>query len=255
VRSVRRLTALIAFTRLSLMPGDPIFVATVGFSDLVDGVVKLGALVLVAYALTRLLPVMRQRGFTAKIFGNEVKLNGPTDAVETLSATFKKQIDDLRAQLTALQSHGQTTALEAAEAMAPGRSSARTALWVDDTPENNLFEVGKLNEAGFEVVQVRSTEEAVTRLRQEQFDLVVTDMGRNEHGREVPDAGLRLIDWIRTREREENRPQVPVFMYCSVWAVEHFSQEAVARGATGITSSTTTLLQGIQSAFGGQPQQ
>jgi CheY-like chemotaxis protein len=234
------------------MPAEPILEATVSFSDLVDGIVKLGALVLVAYALTRLLPVMRQRGFTAKIFGNEVQLNGPTEAVETLSATFKKQIDDLRAQVTALQSPGATTGLEAAEAIPPGRASARTALWVDDNPDNNLFEVGKLNEAGFVVTQVTSTDEAVAALRGDRFDLVVTDMGRREHGRDVPDAGLRLVDWIRTREADEQHPPVPVFVYCSAWAVEQLGPQAVDRGATGVTSSTTALLQGIERAFAGQ---
>lgn len=228
--------------------------AAVGFSDLVDGVVKLGALILVAYVVVRLLPVMRQRGFTAKIFGNEVELNGPTDAVETLSETFKKQIDDLRAQVTALQSHGETTVLEAAEAMPPGSESTRIALWVDDRPENNLFEVGKLNEAGFVVTQVTSTDEAVAKLRRDQFDLIITDMGRTEHGRDVPDAGLRLIDWIRKRERDENRPKVPVFIYCSAWAVEYYGAEALARGATGVTSSTTTFLQGLKGTFADQPQ-
>lgn len=223
--------------------------AAVSFSDLVDGVVKLGALVLVGYALARLLPALRERGFTAEIFGNKVQLNGPTDAVERLSTAFEKQIDDLRAQVTALQSPGETSALEAAEALPPGSASTRTALWVDDHPKNNLFEVGKLSDAGFMVTQVTSTEEAVAILRREQFDLVVTDMGRDERGRNVPDAGLRLLDWIRNREREEDRPEIPVVIYCSAWAVEHYGAEAKARGATAVTSSTTTFLQDIKAAF------
>src|SRR4051794_37867518 len=66
------------------------------FSELVDGIVKLGGLAAVVYLIVRLTPTMRERGFTAKIFGNEVTLNGATHAVETLSANFEKQIDDLR---------------------------------------------------------------------------------------------------------------------------------------------------------------
>ena len=89
--------------------------AAAKFADLADGIVKLGALVLVAYALIHLVPAMRQRGFTATIFGNEVKLNGPSEAVETLSENFKKQIDDLRAQLTALQVGGPTPAAKELE--------------------------------------------------------------------------------------------------------------------------------------------
>ena len=104
------------------------------------------------------------------------------------------------------------------------------------------------------MTQVTSTDEAVAELRRAQFDVIITDMGRTEHGRDVPDAGLRLIDWIRKRERDENRPGVPVFIYCSAWAVEHYGAEALARGATGVTSSTTTFLQGLKGTFAGQPQ-
>jgi CheY-like chemotaxis protein len=222
--------------------------ATVRFADLADGVVKLSAVVLVAYALIKLLPYLGQRGFTAKIFGNEVKLNGPTDAVETLSATFKKQIDDLRAQVTALQ-----TKTDSAPAAAHGLTSeaqpARTLLWVDDNPDNNLFEVGELMEAGFVVTQVRSTAEALSRLQEGNFDLVVTDMGRKEHGRRVDDAGLRLIEWIREHEISKTRQQMPVFVYCSDRAIATYGEKAIQSGATGITSSTTGLLRGIREAF------
>ncbi len=224
--------------------------AAAKFADLADGIVKLGALVLVAYALIHLVPAMRQRGFTATIFGNEVKLNGPSEAVETLSENFKKQIDDLRAQLTALQVGGPPPAAKELEgATATASATTRTVLWVDDTPSNNLFEVGKLRDEGFVVTQVESTEAAVAALQQTQFDLIITDMSRIERGRRVDDAGLKLIDWMRRQESGDGVLRTPVFVYASSEAVSTYGQAARDAGAIGITASTTELLQGVAEAF------
>jgi CheY-like chemotaxis protein len=223
--------------------------ATVRFAELVDGIVKLGAIVLVAYALVRLVPAMRQRGFTATIFGNEVKLNSPSEAVETLSSNFEKQIDDLRAQVEALQDGRRTERTVGPDRPPSSGPGVRTVLWVDDNPSNNLFEVGKLRDAGFVVTQVESTDAAVTDLQHSQFDLVITDMSRTEHGRRVDDAGMKLIEWIRRRESSDGRPQTPVFVYCSAWAAAEYGQAARDAGATGVTASTTELLKGIGEAL------
>jgi CheY-like chemotaxis protein len=231
--------------------------ATARFADLVDGILKLGALVLLAYALFRLVPTLRERGFTAKIFGNEVHVDGPSDAVEKLSLNTERQIDDLRAQLTELRSRNATardaatkgTHQPAASTPAPPRT--RTALWVDDEPDNNLFEVGKLREANFVVTQVESTEDAVERLQRDRFDLILTDMGRHENGRWVEDAGLKLIRWIRSKETEQDWDATPVFVYTSSRDVSQYRELVVAERNTQITASPTVLLNSIRELIGG----
>lgn len=64
-------------------------------------------------------------------------------------------------------------------------------LWVDDHPEGNLAEADMLARLQIELVQVRSTEEALARLRSdpEPFDLALSDWQRHAEG---PDACLRL---------------------------------------------------------------
>jgi CheY-like chemotaxis protein len=64
-------------------------------------------------------------------------------------------------------------------------------LWVDDHPEGNLAEADMLARLQIEVVQVRSTEEAMALLQRDQegFDLVLSDWQRHAEG---PDACLRL---------------------------------------------------------------
>jgi CheY-like chemotaxis protein len=218
--------------------------AVVKFADLVDGVLKLAVFALAVFAVVRLLPEMRRRGFSAKVFGSEVTLNGPTDAVETLSDAIEKQIDDLRTQVTGLQS--------AATSRGPGglvtpsgepanrELAFHEVLWVDDRPANNLFETGKLREAGARVTVAITTREAIEALEQKHFDVVITDMQRREDGRDKPEAGIELIDRI-----SENHQDLPVYVYCGKWAVETLGGKARARGARGATASTTQLLEWV----------
>ncbi len=62
-------------------------------------------------------------------------------------------------------------------------------LWVDDYPENNRNECSLLRALGVEVEQVRSTQEAIDKLSQNRYDLLLSDIAR--HG--VADAGLRML--------------------------------------------------------------
>jgi CheY-like chemotaxis protein len=178
---------------------------------------------------------MRQQGFTATIFGVNIKVNGPADAVEKLSENVAKQINDLRAQMTTARG---------GRAM-PEHTGTGRVLWVDDMPSNNLFEVGKLEDEGFRVEQVASTGEAEAALQKSQFALVITDMGRMEDGKFVADAGLQLIADIRERESSDGSPKTPVLVYCSPKAAAAYGQRARDAGADGVTASTTELLQQI----------
>lgn len=64
-------------------------------------------------------------------------------------------------------------------------------LWVDDHPDGNLAEADMLARLQIELVQVRSTDEALARLQSdpERFDLVLSDWQRHADG---PEACLRL---------------------------------------------------------------
>lgn len=72
-----------------------------------------------------------------------------------------------------------------------GASHMPRLLWVDDVPEGNQHEAEMLARLQIELVQVRSTDEALALLRHdtEGFDLVISDWSRRG---EPPDAGLRL---------------------------------------------------------------
>lgn len=67
-------------------------------------------------------------------------------------------------------------------------------LWVDDNPENNNVERNLLGSLGMSVDLARTTELAMTNLRQGSYDLVISDMKRSGDDK----AGLRLLSEIHS---------------------------------------------------------
>jgi len=55
-------------------------------------------------------------------------------------------------------------------------------LWVDDKPSNNEMEIATLNRAGVEVDTTLSNAEAAEQVRGREYDLVISDIYRTEHG-------------------------------------------------------------------------
>ena len=68
-------------------------------------------------------------------------------------------------------------------------------LWVDDRPENNVFERRSLEALGIRFDMSTSTDDALTRLAVASFDAVISDMERPAD----PQAGYTLLDALRQR--------------------------------------------------------
>jgi CheY-like chemotaxis protein len=206
----------------------------------VDSAAHLAWPILVGLVVWRLFPVIQNvissRGFSIKAGGAEI-------TVQQASDQLAHQVDDLREQLSALKQQLATGAPIAEAEAAPvvdGVARLRSVLWVDDHPENNVYEVQALERKGVSVVQKASTEaglDAVHRARAP-FDAVITDMGREEGGRSVHDAGLKLVERLRA-----DQVAVPVVVYASAGAVGRNRDRLIAAGATEATASATELLE------------
>jgi CheY-like chemotaxis protein len=68
-------------------------------------------------------------------------------------------------------------------------------LWVDNNPENNLYEREMLRALGISVALARSTSEGLAMLARTKYDVVISDMERDG----IPDEGLRFLTEMRTR--------------------------------------------------------
>lgn len=108
-------------------------------------------------------------------------------------------------------------------------------LWVDDNPENNQREADYLRNLGLGVHQVRESADVHTLLAIYHFDVLISDMGRNNN----PVAGLELLDALRA-----DGHSIPVVFYTLV-VNPPFLAEVEARGGQGAADSPERLYQQI----------
>jgi CheY-like chemotaxis protein len=104
-------------------------------------------------------------------------------------------------------------------------------LWVDDRPDNNVYERRAFEAMGISFTLVESTAEALEELRRRRFAAIISDMGR----REGPREGYALLDQIR-----KDGNQTPLFFYASSNSAEH-RREAAEHGGQGATNNAQEL--------------
>jgi CheY-like chemotaxis protein len=125
---------------------------------------------------------------------------------------------------------------DAAEALPNSRIMRRLQgsriLWVDDRPDNNIFERQALEALGVKIDLATSTEEALQLVRRRSYDLIISDMGRPQDEK----AGFTLLDQLR-----EAGVMTPFVIYSGSRAPEHV-KEARRRGAIGATNSPQELV-------------
>jgi len=112
-----------------------------------------------------------------------------------------------------------------------------TILWVDDRPNNNIYERQSLELIGFNFDLALSTQEALKKLEANKYVAIISDMGRKEGQRE----GYVLLKEVRKTDRT-----VPFFIYASSNLLEH-KIEAQEKGAQGSTNIATELIDLITS--------
>jgi CheY-like chemotaxis protein len=110
----------------------------------------------------------------------------------------------------------------------------KRVLWVDDHPDNNVYESLALMRLGFITTAATSNNAARTYLAEAYFDLIITDLGRDG----TDDDGRRLI-----REQQTASRKIPLVVY-TVKADERRS-ELVAAGAYAVVDEPGQLIASI----------
>ena len=197
-------------------------------------------ILLAAVVLWRLFPVIRTRFAEDDITYEQ---GGRKVTLQNASRQLQREVEDVRNQLIALTERLQGSAGEAVEevAAAPDEVPARPVriLWVDDRPENNALLIDSLKSRDAEVVEATSTDEALATLSSGRrgFDVVISDMGRDEPNGYRPDAGIDLVRRLR-----EAKLTIPVVIYASQRAITSNGKAALEAGAAAATASPTELL-------------
>lgn len=112
-------------------------------------------------------------------------------------------------------------------------------LWVDDRPENNVFERQVFESMGLHFTLALSTTEALDILSTRRFAAVISDMGRKEGSRE----GYVLLEALRAKDKT-----TPYFIYAGSGASQH-RREAALRGAQGTTNIAEELVEMVTRAL------
>jgi CheY-like chemotaxis protein len=74
---------------------------------------------------------------------------------------------------------------------------AARALWIDDTPDSNRFEWGMLESVGLQFERAASSQEALEKLQTGAYDLVISDVARENNPREGLDFLQGLPENLR----------------------------------------------------------
>lgn len=174
------------------------------------------------------------RRFSLKIGGQELTMEEANEQQRNLITDLQAQVVDLRNKIEG----GVQVQPTAPKPTVPIPSAqGQSVLWVDDEPKNNSFFVQHLSDKGVRVDLALSTTAGLDMYDHGNYSVIISDMGRKEDGSYNADAGLDLLKGIRKRSRD-----VPFIIYSSSAAARDYGDQAIALGATGITSSPTELL-------------
>lgn len=105
-------------------------------------------------------------------------------------------------------------------------------LWVDDRPENNVYERNTLEQYGLTFTLALSTEQALHYMELNKFALIISDLGRKEGKYE----GFVLLDAIRKIDKE-----TPFIIYTASKKPERVN-ETLKRGGQGYVNSQGELI-------------
>lgn len=111
-------------------------------------------------------------------------------------------------------------------------SDKKNILWVDDRPENNVYERHTLEQYGLVFTLALSTQQALHYMEHNEFSLIISDMGRKEGTNE----GYVLLDAIR-----KNNKEIPFIIYAGSKKQEH-KEETLKRNGQGCTNSPKELV-------------
>lgn len=112
-------------------------------------------------------------------------------------------------------------------------------LWVDDQPQNNVYERQALEALGIQFTISTSTQDALAKVRGEKYDVIISDMGRPPDQR----AGYTLLEKLRGIGITTS-----FIIYSGSRMPEHVA-EALRRGAAGATNDPQELLELVVDAI------
>lgn len=175
----------------------------------------------------------KNREFTVEFGGQKLSMKEASAEQRVLLEDLQKQLNEVRKKVEG----SKIPAAAAAAELVKDRSIVSNAvLWADDHPKNNSFFIDLLQKRGYRVDLAISTQDALSLLDRNKYLLIVSDMSRDEAGRDNRDAGVDLLEEVRKR-----RIDSPYVVFCSDRGARQFGEQIRQLGGQAITSSPTEL--------------
>ncbi len=164
-------------------------------------------------------------------------------AAVSLTAAAQTKNQD-RSNTASVRIEDVVRSVESAVTLAQEGANNPLVLWVDDNPQNNVYEREALEAVGVRFVLTETTADALDILSRQSFGAIISDMGR----REGPREGYALLDALRDRGDD-----TPLFFFASSNAPEH-RRETLEHGGQGCTNDGQQLFEMVTKViFGPQP--
>jgi|688.fasta_scaffold04205_24 CheY-like chemotaxis protein len=114
--------------------------------------------------------------------------------------------------------------------------NSNAVLWVDDNPKNNSYFIDLLQNRGYRVDLALSTSDALSKINNNTYRLILSDMGRTEKGKYIKYAGMVLLETIRNQGET-----LPLVFFCTSKHTIELLDKVKESGGYAITSSQTEL--------------
>jgi CheY-like chemotaxis protein len=199
-----------------------------------------------------LFPVIVFGGFLWLVSRHHNKLYGPSDfqdetnfikiqmaTVASLAAATAKQPTDKNDFVNTQSQLNEIVEVVSRTTNKGIRKWSNKILWVDDRPENNVYERQAFESQGIIFNLALSTNEAIEMLMKNKYAAIISDMGRKEG----PQEGYVLLDYIR-----RSGDTTPFFIYAGSNTSEH-KKMAKEKGAQGSTNRAQDLFELVISAI------
>lgn len=148
-------------------------------------------------------------------------------ACETSKSDEQLRCEEKRRECFAVASTCTSTAKK------PGSSRIDQAniLWVDDNPGNNIIQRMSLEQLGAKIQLAESTSEAIQKMGDRRFDVIISDFMRRDDSR----GGMTLLAEVRKLK------QPPPYIIFSSTSTPEFTATARKAGALGETNNSSEL--------------
>jgi CheY-like chemotaxis protein len=157
--------------------------------------------------------ILRDKNLADEILGDKLSAPSPLPTETTRDSAFRAA----------------SVAVKNQEPEKASLGAPRTILWVDDKPDNNIYERRAMEAYNIRVELARSTGEALAKLRNARFDAIISDMGRPQD----PRAGYTLLQAVR-----DSGDATPYFIF----SAQQRPDEAARRMAQGSTNRSEELI-------------